>query len=193
MNKQALLDSVLSIVKRPDLAVNASLAINKAIRRMQGNAFYEIDRQQTTWAVDPAGSPAFDIPRAVVPGLRKVDYINLLGTSVFLRKIDPADIFCKGAIKTDIYYLTSAAIHCRLSQVVTNLVIGWYGYLPDLIAPADSNWITESYGFAIVDGACADLFNKIGDEKSAAIHLNSFTAALLQMGADLKNGEAANV
>lgn len=190
MNLRDLLTAVADITKRPDKAAHATHAINRACHRISIMHFFRQDLQELTWTIDPAGATAFSIPSDVLTSdLRKIDYIQVVGRPSFLTQITPKEVFCKGRTQTDVYYRTGNGVYVNLAQPAVDLLIGVYTYPTILDVLLASNWVTNMFPYAVIEGAAAGVFKAIGDDTSHTKHEEEFRLQCAQIMSDLKQGE----
>lgn len=190
MNFTELQAQVQDIVKRPDKAALIRQAINKACHRVALTNYFNNDLRELTWPVDPAGATTFSIPRSLLAQFRAPAYLKPTNASRFLRKIIPTEIFCTNGSVVDAYYITASDLVVSLSAPAPSILIAWYSF-PDVLSDSvTTNWVTDLYPYAVIDGAAAQIFNSIGDDASYRQHEDEFRLACLTIQSDLTYGEA---
>lgn len=190
MTLTELTQSLIETTKRPDKLSAMKIAINKAVQQIAIMHFFVHDLHEVTWSVDPADALAFSLTSADYgEGLRKIEYIQVVGSQRFLKQIAPKDVFCNSRKQTDVFYRTGSSIYVQLETAATQLLLGLYRYPTQLVNDADHNWVTDLYPYAVLDGAAAMIFKSIGDDASAQMHQEEFRLACIQIMSDLKQGE----
>ena len=185
-----LILELTTITKRPNLQAHMARQINKVCQSISLMHYFMQDRKEISFTIDPVGATAFSVPYSVfATDIRKIDYIQVAGTTTFLTKVDPKQVFCEGRSRTDVYYCTADAVYVQLASSAVSLVIGYYQYPERLVNVSDSNWLTRMYPEVVLDGAAAAIFRMIGDDTSSRMYEEDYRLAKVQLTSDLKHGE----
>lgn len=189
MNFTEAVDAVLAEVKRPDKIATIRREVNAAINFCSVEGNFAFDRTEQTVAID-ATVYAQSILLSTFIRFRKIDCIRPPTRRCYITHLDPSKIFNKGEEELDKYYIAGTQINFKLSQLSSSLLVAYFSYPPILTDTAGNNtfWMLDMSPFMIIDKACASVFTSIGDNKSAADHMNKFGIAFTSAKRDYKYG-----
>jgi hypothetical protein len=89
------------------------------------------------------------------------------GQERYLEAIEPDSVLDHyGAEHTDIWYVAGSNLNIKCRELISNLVIGYYRH-PNIATSTYSSWIAIEQPFAIIEEACAYIFQTIGHAEMA--------------------------
>ncbi len=161
---------VTDLAKRPDKAALALQALQEAISLYTIKGEFKQDLVETTVNID-AQAYNVSIDLTLYPKFRKVKYLKITGIMRYLKKLEPEQVFTPGdTMQTNWYYRVGNDLNIYLNRLTPTLEFGYYKNAPTL-SSNDTHWMLEECSTMITDYAVSKVFNAIGDEKSAQIHL----------------------
>lgn len=178
MNFSELVDEVILITGRPDLAALTQSQVRAAtLKAHQKDFFYKDIVEVGVQLSAPAHVTSFR-PADIVPRYRKPAYLREWlydGTSATFgrggRKFDVVDTSnaqdAYGFFKQDVYYLAGDLLQIRSSKPLSHALFGAY-VLPDITPGGYKSWIAEEFPYAIIHGAARGVFKAIGADSQAA-------------------------
>lgn len=187
MTLAELITEVYTLTGRPDLVAETSAAIRKATLKMHSLDFFYRDLQEeiigfTTVAFKQQYDLAINIP-----SYRAIKYVrrwNAVPTGLenYFTKLEPdAVLDSYGREATNIWYVAGSMLNIKGKETIENLVIGYYKH-PNVATSSYSSWIAIEQPFAIIEEACANIFQMIGHAEMARKYelLSSQNAVLLR-------------
>lgn len=172
MTLTELVAVVYTLTGRPDLVAETSAAIRKATLKMHSVDYFYRDLQEKIITFPtPSYKQQYDLG-VNLPSYRALKYVRQwnampVGTERYLTVIEPDSILDSyGKEATDIWYVAGSNLNIKCRDLVTNLVIGYYKH-PDITTATFSSWIAIEQPFAIIEEACATVFQMIGHTEMA--------------------------
>lgn len=184
MNYGAIQQAVLDLTARPDKLAATKRLINSRIMRIssQLDAVRDLVEQEEDIA---ALGTAFTLNLSSFPRFRKFKYMKPTNRGDYVLPIDPSAVFVKTADcsveQRDRYYIAGNNVRISLRLGANTLAVGYFAYPADLVADADTNWLTEEAYDTIIHGAAAGVFAEIGDDASANMHEGLYRANLIPL------------
>lgn len=174
MNFAEAVNEVLKITSRPDKAVDAALAINKAVHYCTLKGDFDADTVEASLPIDPAlyGNT---ISIASLARFRRFRYVKPFGAQYYLSRTEGDKIFTpKNKMQPNVYYVAGTNLTYTLSMLAPTLEVSYLAY-PVLLDAVVNNthWMLDKMPYALVDLAAARIFAAIGDDSSARIHEQS--------------------
>lgn len=171
MNFSEIQNEVLRITSRPDKAVSAATAINKALHYTLLRGSFPQDLVEASIPVDP-NKYADTISLTSLVRFRRFKYVKPTGVRYYLTPLAPEKIFTPaGRMQPNCYYLSGTSMTYTLSNLTSQLEVGYYVYPPVLDAVNNpTHWMLDACPYAIIDLAAAKIFAEIGDDISARRH-----------------------
>ena len=172
MTLAELIAEVYTLTGRPDLVAETSAAVRKATLKMHSVDYFYRDLQETIITFStPAYKQQYDLQNNL-PSYRGIKYIRYwnatsTGTERYLEVIEP-DSVVNGYGKefVDIWYIAGAMLNLKGKEVLSNIVLGYYKH-PNITTNLFSSWIAIEQPYAIIEEACANLFQMIGHAEIA--------------------------
>lgn len=169
MNFGEMATKICTRIIRPDKEDEAKEAINDAIEYCTVNGDFARDITEGEVAVDASVYSQSIVISTTFTRFRKIKYLRPEGYNRFLKWNDPSRIFDdRGNECTDVWYRAGDNIVLKTSQLVDNILYGYYSFPEMLDDDADEHWMLEDMQGAIFNLACADMWDSIGNEAEAA-------------------------
>ena len=172
MTLTELIAEVYTLTGRPDQVAETSVAIRKATLKMHSLDFFYRDLQEKIIQF-PTTSYKQQYDLGVnLSSYRALKYVrqwNVVptGKERYLESIEPDAIMDSyGKEATNIWYVAGSNLNIKCSELISNLVIGYYKH-PDIATSTYSSWIAIEQPFAIIEEACAMIFQSIGHAEMA--------------------------
>jgi len=168
MNFSEVLAHVLRITSRPDKAVDAALAINKAVSYCTFLGNFRADLVESSLAIDP-NLYGDTISIAPLTRFRKFTYVKPTAQRYYLNKVHESKIFTpKNNIQPNSYYVAGTSMTYVLAELTAILEVGYLTYPTPLDSVTNTaHWMLDQIPYAIIDLASAYVFTTIGDDASA--------------------------
>lgn len=180
----ALLNDVYTITNRPDLVTESTMAVRAATIKAHTSDFYPRDLLEARVQFSAADFFQALAYKTLFPRFRAVSYIRKYENGEATQMLDvisPTDIFDSYKIaKENVYYLAGDVIQIRSNTEITDILIGVYN-TPDTLPDTYASWVAESYPYAIVAEAAAQVFSMIGAAEDAAGYRRIAGEHLVQM------------
>jgi hypothetical protein len=167
MTLNELIAEVYTLTGRPDLVAETSAAIRKATLKMHSLDFFYRDLQEEIIGFPTtAFKQQYDL-QINIPSYRAIKYVrrwNAVPTGMenYFTKLEPdAVLDSYGREATNIWYVAGAMLNIKGKEQISNLVLGYYRH-PDITTNGFSSWIAIEQPFAIIEEACANIFQMIG-------------------------------
>jgi hypothetical protein len=187
MNFSEVVAAVNSIVKRPDRIGDVRREVNAALNFFSSdlNATRDVEEllvpivaTEYTQAILLTGFPRF----------RKFQYIRRAGTKNYLKFLPAKKLYEKDCAYGDKYYIASNSLKISMTELASNLDVGYYVYPPVLTDALDNNshWLLDSAWPVIYDRALGKILGTIGDSTAAQRHEGFAVAGWLAKRADLE-------
>lgn len=186
MNFTDVSKEVLSIVRRPDKIRDIAREINSAVRFFCTDSNFIRDVEESSIVLDPA-EYSQSIPYASFTRFRKMQYLKVGGTSVYLDEIKGHKKLSASCLVNK-YYIIGSGIRVNLGKLAATLDAGYYQYPPELSAAQETFWLLDLQPYMVIDRAAAMIFTNIGDDPSGKHHMNLSNGAYLAFRADQKGG-----
>ena len=173
MNFAEAVDTVLSVIKRPDKTAEAGIAVNAVLSRAVLKTEFSRDLVETSIPLDSTlYVQTIDLTTLVAPlvRFRKWKYLKLSGATRYLKFIDPENVFVPGSFaQTDGYYMIGSSLTIIPSSTASTLLVGYYQYAPILTGTA-THWFLEICPYAIIYQAIGELLISMGDASNGKIY-----------------------
>lgn len=169
MNFTEIVAKVIDTTKREDKMLVARREVNAALVSFSSDYDFPRDIEEllvTISGVDYTQAIAY----AVLPRLRKFQYIRRGGTQQYLSALDPAKQFRSDCDLRDKYYLIGSGVRISMTALSPTLDVGFWQYPPTLTDAAPDHWMLEGNWPAIMNRAIAKIFADIGDDASSSKH-----------------------
>lgn len=166
MNFTSIVSSVMGTLKRPDKINDIRREVNAAILHFSSMDNFSEDIQEVQYSLPIAGSEAIINTASEFTRFRKIAYIKISGTKIYVKPLDSlvpepcADLRNK-------YYQAGVNLNINLSQSATHLDIGYYQYPPVLSDASPNHWMLNGNWYAVEQKALATILNDIGDPSSS--------------------------
>jgi hypothetical protein len=176
---QGIIDDVLSLVKRPDLVGNITVAVKAATLKVHHSDFYYKDLFETGISFTTAAYQQTLAYQNLIPRWRAGKYLRKVlvdsSSSVgysggdFIKILLPEQVLDSyNRTKTDVAYYAGDVLQIRSSTQESQYLVGCYLH-PIVIPETYESWIARECPMAIVYDAAATVFKGIGfDEQAAA-------------------------
>lgn len=195
----SLVDNVITLTKRPDLADATALAVRAATLKAHHSDFFYKDLFESgiqfTTAEILQSMPIYDlIPRfRSIKYIRKVDATTIPPTPMqFLDYISPENALDSYKCQQfNVYYIAGTVIQIRCIAAEDNFLFGCYLH-PTATNDANYNsWIANEHPFAIIYEAVAIIFKTVGYDEQVATYraMVADEYAILKMGNIVANAE----
>ena len=183
-----VVQSVHSIVKRPDRIVDIQREVNAAVN------FFSTDINATRDIAEVLTPiSAVDYTQAIAlttfPYWRKFAYIKRAGTKEFLTKVSMKKLYSKDCAYADTYYVASNSLKISMVTLASNLDIGYYMYPAILTDAAPNHWLLDAAWPCIYNRALGKILGSIGDSTAAQRHEGFAVAEWLSKRSDLEAEE----
>ena len=182
MTYTEILDAVVSLTNREDMAAEIQTAIQASTLRVHQSDYYSRDVTEDTITLAGTDYLHSISIQAMFPRFRAVKYlrkwdptgidpISGLPTGLagaFFDVLDPEAIMdTYGVNKENIYYVTGGALQLRSSTQISSLLAGWYQ--SPKISPVGqfSSWIAEVVPHAIIFDACSIIFQMVAQQEQS--------------------------
>lgn len=187
MNFTDIVSSVLGTLKRPDKLNEVRREVNAAILHYCSLDNFAEDIQEIQYQLPVAGSEAIINTVSEFTRYRKIAYIKISGTKIYVKPLDSlvpepcADLRNK-------YYQAGVNLNINLSQSATHLDIGYYQYPPTLTDASPTHWILNGNWYAVEQKALATLLNDIGDTGASQLAERKAAMAFVTFKNDKRRG-----
>jgi hypothetical protein len=172
MTLNEIIAEVYTLTGRPDLVTETSAAVRKATLKMHSIDYFYRDLQETIIGFPVAAyKQQYDLG-VNIPSYRAIKFVREwnqvhAGNERYLNAVEPDAIVSNyGREFTDIWYVAGTMLNLKCTNLITNLVIGYYKH-PDIATNTYSSWIAIEQPFAIIEEACANIFQMIGHAEMA--------------------------
>lgn len=180
MNIKELVEAVMEETRRPDLKPLIERRVKSTIVKLHNAEFFPKDRVED---LVPIMEPNTTVKMNLPPRWRKFHTIRPctkqgIPVDREFTLQDPSEIFdAVGQMLTRIYYVAGAAFVTKAPMAFEAIYTMYYVH-PDLSNELATTWITTTYPQAVIDGAAAHIYAKVGYKELAKDHNLLFSVAL---------------
>lgn len=209
MTFDELVDAVLDLTVRADKDRLARQKINSVIRAISMSGAYWPDLVEAVLSDHTDFSLTNNIHSLSLPtGFRKPAYIerdltainpstgrleSRMTSGLRYNRVNPKSTKMEGREIRNAYYLSGSNILLRQEVAGEKVIWGYYIFQPRLIAPADTNWITELMPDLVIDWASQFVLASLGDKDRTAGVANLAQLQLSIFINDILNDTEASV